>query len=156
MNFQRGFFRIWVVGSALFVIAVAALSYGKVTSEFERASMDFSKGSVLMLPTDCKLARGSSGADYSPIDGPWNDYTTQPVCWYKITDFRRLYPEYADISEDALSDKLYDRAGIVRRPARPWQELGIAAAIALSVPLISLMIGAALGWALSGFRTRSS
>jgi len=107
-----------------------------------------------MLPVDCKEARGKSGTDYTPPEGPWNSYTARPNCWYKLPDFRRLYPEYRDLSEDAVSDKLYDQAGIVRNPARPWRELGTSTAIALGVPLIVLIIGAGIGWAFSGFRTK--
>ena len=38
MNLRRGLFRLWIVGSALFVIAVASISYGDINAEFERAS----------------------------------------------------------------------------------------------------------------------
>jgi hypothetical protein len=30
MNLRRGLFRLWIVGSALFVLAVAFLSYGDI------------------------------------------------------------------------------------------------------------------------------
>jgi hypothetical protein len=35
MNWRRGFFRLWIVGSALFVIAVAFLSYGEITKQLD-------------------------------------------------------------------------------------------------------------------------
>lgn len=156
MNFGRGFFRVWIILSALFATGVAFVSYQGVKEEFERASLDFSQVSTLMLPVDSREARGRSGADYAPPDRPWNTYTATPNCWYKLPDVRRLYPEYRDLSETALSDKLYSKVGIVLSPARPWRALGIALAIALAVPLFVLIVGAALGWALSGFRARSS
>ena len=37
MNFRQGFFRLWVVGSVLFVVAVGLFSYTQVASEFERS-----------------------------------------------------------------------------------------------------------------------
>lgn len=156
MNFRRGFFRIWVILSVLFVTSMAVVSYNEVSGEFEKASLDFSQVGILMLPVDCREARGKSGVDYDPPDGPWNAYTATPNCWYKLPDFRRLYPEYRDLSETALSDKLYNKAEIVRTPARPWRALGVALAIALAVPLFVMIIGVALGWAFSGFRTKPS
>jgi hypothetical protein len=35
MNWRRGLFRLWVVGTALFVIAVAFVSYGEFKSHAE-------------------------------------------------------------------------------------------------------------------------
>ncbi|WP_439373156.1 hypothetical protein [Bradyrhizobium sp. DASA03120] len=156
MNYRRGFLRIWIILSVLFAIGVAIVSYKEVSGEFEKASLDFSQVGILMLPVDCREARGKSGVDFEPPDRPWNAYAATPNCWYKLPDFRRLYPEYRDLSETALSDKLYDKAGIVRTPARPWRALGMALAIAFAVPLFVLIIGVALGWALSGFRTKPS
>ena len=34
MNWRRGLFRLWIVGAALFVIAVAFISYDKIKEEF--------------------------------------------------------------------------------------------------------------------------
>lgn len=70
--------------------------------------------------------------------------------------FRRLFPEYKDMVDDVVSDKLYSKAGIELHPARPWKALGIALSIAIGAPLIVLVLGAALGWALVGFRPRST
>ena len=38
MNWRRGLFRLWTVGTALFVIAVAFVSYGDIKEEFEDAA----------------------------------------------------------------------------------------------------------------------
>ena len=35
MNWRRGLFRLWIVGSALFVIAVAFISYSEIKSYAE-------------------------------------------------------------------------------------------------------------------------
>src|SRR5262245_31731639 len=35
MNWRRGLFRLWIVGTALFVIAVAFVSYNTIKTEFE-------------------------------------------------------------------------------------------------------------------------
>jgi hypothetical protein len=34
MNWRRGLFRLWIVGSALFVIAIAFISYGDIKEKF--------------------------------------------------------------------------------------------------------------------------
>ena len=34
MNWRRGLFRLWIVGSALFVIAVAFISYSEIKAQF--------------------------------------------------------------------------------------------------------------------------
>jgi hypothetical protein len=35
MNWRRGLFRLWIVGTALFVIAVAFVSYGEIKAQFD-------------------------------------------------------------------------------------------------------------------------
>jgi hypothetical protein len=41
MNFRQGFFRLWVFGSVLFVLAVAIFSYKEVTSQFAQDWSEF-------------------------------------------------------------------------------------------------------------------
>jgi hypothetical protein len=38
MNWRRGLFRLWLVGSALFVLAVASLNYTDIKEEFDDAA----------------------------------------------------------------------------------------------------------------------
>jgi hypothetical protein len=35
MNWQRGLFRLWIVGAALFVLAIAFISYGEIKRQFD-------------------------------------------------------------------------------------------------------------------------
>ena len=35
MNWRRGLFRLWIVGTVLFVIAVAFVSYGEIKEQFD-------------------------------------------------------------------------------------------------------------------------
>jgi len=51
------------------------------------------------VPVLCKEARGKDGEDYD-ASGPWNDYRAEKLCWYEEPKFRRLYPEYKDLTED--------------------------------------------------------
>jgi hypothetical protein len=107
-----------------------------------------------LVPVDCREARGKVKADYTPPEAPWNAYTTSAQCWYQIDALRWLYPEYKDLSDDDVSDRLYKKAGIVTNPARPWATLGWAALVAVGIPAVILLLGAALAWALSGFFAR--
>jgi hypothetical protein len=59
-------------------------------------------------------------------------------CWYTMSKFRPLYPEYNNLSDYELIRMLY---GI---RVRPWATLGIWASIAVGIPLAALIIGASL------------
>jgi hypothetical protein len=70
-----------------------------------------------------------------------------------MEDFRRLYPEYKDIADKVLSEKLYEKAGQPLKHVHPWESVAKAAGIALGVPLAALVLGRSLLWAFSGFRS---
>lgn len=53
-----------------------------------------------MLPVPCDKAR--SAEEIVRFDG-------SEACYYELTTFRRLYPEYNDLSDTVLSDRLYAR-----------------------------------------------
>src|SRR5687768_4497338 len=99
MNFARGLFRLWIVGSALFVIVVVLASYEDVKSQFEKASGLYAvvKDDKVMLPVACEKARGLRGADYiyEKVEGPWIAYGGQPkeLCWYSEAKIREQYTE---------------------------------------------------------------
>jgi hypothetical protein len=71
MNWRRGLFRLWIVGSALFVIAVAFVSYGDIKKEFDAAAlMDEIKDYEQLVPVLCADARGD--ADFIGVnDNCW-------------------------------------------------------------------------------------
>ena len=130
-------------------------SYDKVSGDFRRAGH---WPGHLLLPTLCRDAtrgkenietRGREGVDFDRVDLGVNSATFPRgnQCWYEIADFRRLYPEYEDLSDTDLSDRAYKRAGITTKPARPWASLGLSILIAFGIPALVL----AIGWALSGF-----
>jgi hypothetical protein len=149
MNVRKGLLRLWIVGSILFVICAFAVSYSFLREEFRIANTDYDAmakeiGGSSLVPTDCGRARGVLGTDYSE---------TQNLCWYKSEDFRRLYPEYKDLSDKALSEKLYEKAGQPLKHVHPWESIGKVAGVAFGVPVIVLLIGLSLLWALSGFRS---
>ncbi len=149
MNFRAGVFRLWIVSSVLFIVAVGVASYSDIRNEFRIANTDYDAiaeqlGGYSLLPTFCNLARGSSGTDYTTEkDG---------LCWYKVQDFRRLYPEYKDLNDKVLSEKLYAKVGQPLQHIHPWHKVFKTAAIAVGVPLAVFLLGWSLFWALAGFR----
>jgi hypothetical protein len=154
MNVRQGTFRLWVVASVLFVIGVGAASYGGIRQEFKNANADWDAeadkyGGYSLLPTDCGKARGTAGADY---DNSQND----GLCWYRTRDFRRLYPEYKDLSNGALSEKLYAKAGQPLKHIHPWNMVMKTAGIAFGIPLAALALGFSLFWAFAGFRASTT
>ena len=74
----------------------------------------------MLIPVDCRDARGKSGIDYkSDFVDPFDKSGSNPNCWYKIDALRRLYPEYNDLSDDVLSTALSARS--IKEPAAPWK-----------------------------------
>ena len=141
MNLRRGLFRLWIIGSAMFVLAVAFVSYTGIKAEFDAVASTphLLKANEQVVGLPCANARGTADADYT---------TVKDDCWYPMTTFRRLYPEHNDLSDDAI--KLDPVLRIATR-INPWATLGLRAGIAFGIPLAVLAFGASLVWALSGF-----
>ena len=98
MNVTRGLFRLWLVISVIYLLAVAGLSYSDIKDQFDRASMDFSQAGILMVPLDCGAARGTQEADYVKSDALSGKLT----CWYQVRKFRALFPR------DPIADRRRD------------------------------------------------
>lgn len=161
MNVKRGLFRIWLVLSALFVIAAAVVSFDGIKSGFEQAAlMDRLKGNDVLMPVYCGKARGTAGTDYTTKEnqtpGPWDTYSKPgelDTCYYmSVAAYRRHYPEFSTISDEALIKKVYAEAGQPTRDVEsPWMTLLKTLGWAVGIPLIVLAIGSALYWAFAGF-----
>lgn len=162
VNLKRGLFRIWLVLSTLFVIGVGVVTYDTVKAAFDEAAvMEMVKGDDIIMPVLCGQARGIAGTDYTTKanqkPGPWDsDAKPNPfdTCYYiGVPTFRRLFPEYANIEDNALVKKVYADSGQPTRDlANPWINLLALVAWALGIPLLVLAIGSALFWALAGFK----
>jgi hypothetical protein len=154
MNLRRGFFRLWLVLSILYVVVVGAMFFSDVNGEFAKARNPFYAADMLSLPVLCKNARGKDGVDYQ-LDGPWNDYRQgkEKLCWYDEPKFRSLWPEYKDLTTSYLINVLYTRADMeAPKPVAPWALLLWVIGVALIPPSVILAIGSALGWAFVGFK----
>ena len=147
----------------LWVLAVAFVSYSEIKKQFNDIAIQDvldERKVELIVPQLCGTARGVAGTDYTTKIGqnpnPWDTYAKpNPFdnCWYEMSKFRPLYPEYKHVSDNELSRKLYAEHGV----PNPWATLGAWAGIAFGIPLVVLALGSSLLWALSGFAvTRQS
>jgi hypothetical protein len=165
MNWQRGLFRLWIVGSVLFVIAVAFVSYGDIKRQFDAPWGEAHVWHVT-VPQLCGEARGVAGTDYTTQQdrdpGPWDTYAKPnpfDKCWCALSKFRPLYPEYNDLPDGELVRKLYAAHDtltfddLIPAP-KPWATMAMWATIALGIPLVVLILGSSLVWAFSGFAAK--
>lgn len=148
MSWRRGFFRLWIFGSALFVIAVAVINYSEIKAQFDAERE---------VPVRCYDARGVEGKDFkrwTPVTATSDDKANPfDDCWYRLSKFRPLFPEYKDLSDNDLSSKLYAKLNIPLHDLKnPWARLLANIGFAFGIPLIVLILGAALAWVLSGFK----
>jgi hypothetical protein len=152
MNWRRGLFRLWLVFSVLF--AIGAVSFNYIKGEFDQLSFkEAMKNDILMVPVDCSLARGAEKTDYIKDINP----SARNACWYQSPKFRRLYPEYADLTDDKLiGAKPYSK--ILGPASQKWdpspiRAILVVAGIAIGVPRsasIGYDIGLGLCWIFQG------
>lgn len=154
INWRRGSIRLWLVASALYVIAVAAMNFSELKTQFENFNrFDWLGSKALLVPMLCSDARGVMGKDFTAQAGGGE------TCWYELPSFRQRYPEYRGLSDTELETKLYaavNKPLPAARPAYSWTTLLNWLGIFGAVPLGMLIFGAAIGWAFSGFRTSTS
>jgi hypothetical protein len=145
-NWGRGFFRLWLLASMIFIVAVAVVASRDIDSQFENLDLPGVVGpTAKFVPARCDQARGVMGKDFKPG-------TASPgVCWYELSSFRPRYPEYDRLSNSDLEAQQYAAAGRARPAARLLNWL----AIAIGVPFFTLILGTAMGWALAGFRSEA-
>jgi hypothetical protein len=59
---------LWIVGSALFVLAAAFVSYSGIKAEFDAVALQAyidARGDEIVVPQLCGKARGVAGRDYT-------------------------------------------------------------------------------------------
>jgi hypothetical protein len=152
MNVKRGLFRLWLVVSAMFAVAVISLSYSKVQKEMAAsiAIANISPTDVIEIPVLCGRTRGTRNTDYyvqPGQDGSSDDHT----CWYDMDKFRELFVEYKGLSDLELSRRTYAEAGRPISFPRPWVTVSYVVGVAFGFPLAVLAIGGAFVWAFAGF-----
>lgn len=164
VNVRRGAFRLWLVASVVWVLGFGLLTEGPIQAAFKaRANYDamakVTKNDTVLVPQLCGTARGQLHKDYeilvpngtaAPIGPP----SPSDTCWYAMPDYRRLYPEQRQLGEEELLQQTYSDTGQPPPTPRPnpWETATNALVVAVGVPLAVLVAGAALLWALAGFK----
>jgi hypothetical protein len=147
MRVPRGFFRLWIIGTALFVFAVAAISYSGIKAQFDGVAIKPEVTSFIaefrqQYPeynnlTDAQLL------EYS--DMPREEFEKQ-VAANKIVKFQGQLHEFpADFTDEQIATALKSTI------KNPWVSVAEAAAIAFGIPLAVLILRASVLWAFSGF-----
>jgi len=145
-NWRRGFFRLWLLASLIFIVAVAIVAWRDIDLQFENPDLPGVVGATTkFIPARCDQARGVMGKDFR------SGAASPGICWYDVASFKSRYPEYDRLSNSDLEAQQYAAAG----RARPTARLLNWVAIAFCVPFLTLMFGAAIGWAFAGFRSEA-
>jgi hypothetical protein len=147
MNWKRGLFRLWIVGSALFVLAVAFVSYSEIKAQFA------AKHAASILSVNKNLAdeiyrRFYSDMPREQFDKRINDpkLIAQLEAITSKLDTSRPLSQWTD--DELLA---HYTIGSRKEVPNPWATLGMVAAVALGIPLVALVLGSSLVWAFSGF-----
>ena|SRR6516225_4033156 len=166
MNWRRGLFRLWIVGTVLFVIAVAFVSYSEIKADFDvvaRASKPEVTSSFIaefrqQYPeynslTDAQLLEAVYEKFYSDV--PREQFEKQVSekisASNKAVKFQGQLHEFpADFTDEQIATALKSTI------KNPWATVGMWASIALGIPLAVLVLGASLVWAFSGFAAKRS
>src|ERR1700693_4324398 len=111
MSVGRKLFRLWIFATAGYILLASSLMFGWVRGEFVRAAFEEygDAHAETLVPVACSSARGQAGVDYTKQQ-TWDKYlyaTQSDNCWYPISKFRHLFPEYNDLSDDALIERHY-------------------------------------------------
>jgi len=175
LRIARGLFRLWIVGTALFVIAVAAVSYSDIKAEFEAI---VSKTKVQRLSSfaefrlrypqyddlsDAQLADALYRKFYSDIPreqfdkkieqpGMFDDLISKQPGMVAVKGPGDVIVEFPNgTPEEEMLRAMRARFG---PDPNPWTKLGMWASVAFGIPLSVLILGASLAWAFSGFSAK--
>ncbi|NEI11057.1 hypothetical protein GR220_03490 [Rhizobium leguminosarum] len=154
MNIKRGLFRLWVALSLLWVIGVGVVEWSNVTSDQAWGGQPWLADPIAAFPVLCSEARGTSGVDYQVKAAfePWNQYRdNKQACWYDAAKFRQTWPEYKDLSDNEVIDKLYDSLDWYHPSLDPLYNTKIVLMKAFIPPVVIFLIVSLFVWAFAGF-----
>jgi hypothetical protein len=135
MNWRRGLFRLWVIGTVLFVMAVAmvayddiktVIAYGDIKRDFDAAKAEFRAA----------VSKSEAG---QPMAGDWAPTPPTP------TDRKLATDRLATLN--TMENAMFYADGA-------WANVKYLASIAIGIPLAVLALGASLVWAFSGFSAK--
>jgi hypothetical protein len=137
----------------LFVLAVAYMSYDDIKTQFDTVAAKREGASTL---ASAKFADWVHQRFYSDMPREQFDKnitalkpTAQLEAIIENLDTSRPYDEWTE--EELMAHILYR---IIGPTPNPWRSVGLAAAVALGIPLAVLVLGASLAWAFSGFAAK--
>ena len=139
MNWRRGLLRLWLLFSYIWIGSLSFISFNEFRAALTHREPIASEITLQSLvPFDCDASCQC-----------WQHH-----CWSTISEFReKNEPENARMSDVELYVLLFDRAGIVLPGQRSLRTtLSKFAVLALGPPVGVLIFGAALMWAIKGFR----
>jgi hypothetical protein len=177
LRVARGLFRLWIVGTALFVLVIAFIGYSDIKREFDAvATIPTLEGPSSILASfrqrhpqykdwsDAQLADAMYKKFYSdmPREQFAKKITTTNI---KIVEFKGELHEFpAEATDEQIAAALasQSKSGMfddlipptMTLPPNPWASVGWVGAIALGIPLAVLILGASLVWAFAGFSAK--
>lgn len=163
MAWRRGFFRLWLVASILWVAAMAMNGW----SEYDRNLTGWRIYTT--VPVRCIDVRGERGVDWgfnATGPGPWDNsrdiVTATDICWQPLHRFKTRFPEVVTGRSDTdILRAAYRSAGQTPiednlTPTSWHQTAWVWSMFAITVPLGFLVIGWVIGWIIGGFRRPSA
>jgi hypothetical protein len=177
LRVARGLFRLWIVGTVLFVIAVAAVNYSDIKAEFEAVARKTKVERLssfaefrLRYPqyddlSDAQLADALYRKFYSDMPreqfdkkierpGMFDDLIPKQPGMVAVKGPGDVIVEFPDgTPEEEMLKAMRARFG---PDPNPWTKLGMWASVAFGIPLVVLILGASLGWAFSGFAAKQN
>jgi hypothetical protein len=156
MNWRRGLFRLWIIGAALFVIAVAAVSYRDIKAELDAAR------APSILARDVSFADEVYKRFYSDMPREQFDKIAVAKPVIKPSALEAILAQLdtsrplSQWSDDELVAYAFSKDQERLSALFPWFTLGTWAGIASGVPLAVLILRASLVWAFSGFAATRS
>jgi len=161
MNWRRGLFRLWIVGTVLFVLAVAFVSYSEIKAQFDAVASRES-ASIQGEFADWVHQRFYSDMPREQFDKKITALkpTAQLEAIIANLDTSRPYDEWTNDELRAyLLYRIIEPNRMIGTPSL-WATYGkwaiIRASIAFGIPLAVLVLGASLVWAFSGFAAKQS
>lgn len=154
MNIKRGLFRLWVVLTVLWVAGVILVGWNNITDDPAWGGQPWLASPIASFPVLCSEARGAAGVDYvaKVANEPWNQYRdNRQACWYDAAKFRQMWPEFKDLSDNDVLDRLYTDLGWYHSSFDPLHNTKIVLMKALIPPAVIFVIGGLFVWAFAGF-----
>ena len=153
---RTGLFRLWVVATILLGLAITLVNVSNIQQEFKQDALlhsaEYRANARAFVP--CDKARGKLHADFE--FGIGDEHANDGQCAYLMSAFRRLYPEYNDLSDYALLQKLspFPKDGKHDYAGHPWRLIGLIILITGVLSAAGFVLGCAALWIVAGFARR--